>query len=110
MKDETINRKLHKTQKFAIAIPIILLFSICTKFFVEKFRISKDLHWIFEYGSLGALIISLLCIVFSFVNSVLIVQDLKLESNKKIIWILLSASVFLYFTIMLTIGMTRDVG
>jgi len=87
---------LHLTQKFAIAIPALFILSCFTKHYVQRFRPSIEFRWIYEYGSNYSLSFSVLLVVFSLVNSVLIFKDLKTKPNTKLFWLLLSSSVFLY--------------
>jgi hypothetical protein len=93
-------RNLDETQKFAVAIPVLFLLNCAIKSFVEKFRISQDFHWIYVYGSMGALILCFLLYFFSLANSISIIRDLKTSVLKKVLWVLLSSSVFLLITIL----------
>ncbi|WP_343613302.1 hypothetical protein [Flavobacterium sp.] len=88
-------KNLHLTQKIAIAIPVLFILSGLTKRYVERFRFSTDFRWIYEYGSIGAFLLIMFLVIFSFANSILMLRDLKIEWPKKILWLLLSSSVFL---------------
>lgn len=88
-------KNLHETQKFAIAIPLLFLLSCLTKHYVERFRISLEFRWIYEYASIGSLILCFVLIFFSLANSILILRDLKTKLLPKILWLLLSSSIFL---------------
>lgn len=98
---------LHLIQKFAIAIPVLSILSYLTKRYVERFRFSDEFRWIYEYGSFGSLMLSLLLIVLSFANSILIIWVLKIKILPKILWFLLSLSVFLYFSLAIIFPILR---
>lgn len=91
------NNHLHQTQKFAIAIPALFILSCLTKRYIERFRISSEFRWIYEYGSIISLIVCFLMFFFSLANSISIIRDLKMKLLPKILWLLLSSSVFLLF-------------
>jgi len=94
----------YQTQKFAIAIPALFILSCLTKHYIERFRFSSEFRWIYEYGSNISLSLSCLLVIFSFVNSISMF-DLRIKLIPKLLWILLSASVFLYIAIGMTIVM-----
>jgi hypothetical protein len=106
----TTKKHLSLSQKFAMVIPVIFILSVTVKSYVERFRASVELRHIYEYGSMISLDISLLSVALSFANSIFILVNLKMKINYKIFWLLLSASPFLYFTIMMTIAMLTNVG
>ncbi|MCP2026736.1 hypothetical protein L1276_001880 [Flavobacterium sp. HSC-32F16] len=94
-------KNLHETQKFAIAIPILFVISGATRHYLENFRGTLT----YAYGATFTLFLSLFLVVFSFVNSILIVKDLRLKFVPKSLWLLLNASIFLYMFIAMTIAM-----
>ncbi|OXA70132.1 hypothetical protein B0A67_17635 [Flavobacterium aquidurense] len=100
-------KKLDLTQKLAIAIPILFILSCLTKSYIERFRFSDEFRWIYENGSFGTLILCIFLVVFSFANSILLIRDLKTKLLPKLLWILLSLSVFLYVAIALIITFFR---
>ncbi|MBF0694636.1 MAG: hypothetical protein IR153_06225 [Flavobacterium sp.] len=100
--------EFNTSQKLAILIPTIFILNAALKSFIERFRISEDFHWIYGWGSIITLIIGLLTIASSAANSISIILEPKFKL--KILWLLLSASVFLYFGIGMTVAMTRNVG
>ncbi|MFG4001039.1 hypothetical protein ACGI8V_02645 [Flavobacterium aquidurense] len=100
-------KKLDLTQKLAIAIPILFILSCLTKRYIERFRFSDEFRWIYENGSFGTLILCIFLVVFSFANSILLIRDLKTKLLAKLLWILLSLSVFLYVAIALIITFFR---
>lgn len=100
-------KKLDLTQKLAIAIPVLFILSCLTKRYIERFRFSSELRWIYEIGSLGTLILCIFLVVFSFANSILVIRDLKINLLPKLLWFLLSLSVFLYVAIALIIAFFR---
>jgi len=100
------NNHLHLTQKFAIAIPALFILSCLTKHYVQRFRYSSEFRWIYEYGSNISLSLCCLLVIFSFVNSISMF-DLRIKLIPKSLWILLSASVFLYIAIGMTIVMIK---
>ncbi|MBE8725212.1 hypothetical protein C4F50_09660 [Flavobacterium sp. KB82] len=89
------NKKLDLTQKIAIVIPILFFLSCFTKRFIERFRMSNDFRWIYEYGSFGTLLLCIFLVIFSFANSILMLRDLKAKWQQKTLWLLLSSSIFL---------------
>jgi hypothetical protein len=101
--------KLNRIQKFAIIIPGIFITAICISTFVERYRVIRELRWVYEYGKDFSLIIFYGAVVWSIVNSILIWRDLKIETPKKILWFLISISVFLYLVVMMTIVMLSNV-
>lgn len=106
----TILKKYHNldlTQKLAIAIPVLFILSCLTKRYIERFRFSSELRWIYEIGSFGTLILCIFLVVFSFANSILVIRDLKINLLPKLLWFLLSLSVFLYVAIALIIAFFR---
>ncbi len=94
---------LNRIQKFAIIIPGIFISALIISSFVERFRVNQNLRWIYEYGKDFSLIIGYGAVVWSIVNSILILKDLKTERPKKILWFLLSAATFLYLFIRMAI-------
>ncbi|KRB54164.1 hypothetical protein ASD98_17970 [Flavobacterium sp. Root186] len=88
-------RNLHETQKFAIVIPALFFLSCLTKHYLENFRGTL----IYAYGSTITLFLSLFLVLFSLVNSILILRDLKIKLIQKLLWFLLSALPFLYLSI-----------
>ncbi|SHM69179.1 hypothetical protein SAMN05444484_108141 [Flavobacterium chilense] len=84
-------RNLDETQKFAIAIPALFILSCLIKRYLENFRGT----WIYAYGSVGCIIVCFLMFFFSLANSISIIRYLKIKLLPKILWFLLSASVFL---------------
>ena len=94
-------KDLDLIQKFAITIPILFILSCTTKHYLENFRGTL----IYAYGATFTLFLNLLLVVFSFVNSIIIIKDLRLKFVPKSLWFLLSASVFLYLFIAMTIAM-----
>lgn len=94
-------RNLDETQKYAIAIPVLFLISGLTKHYLENFRGTL----LYAYGATFTLFLSLFLVVFSFVNSILIIKDLRLKFVPKSLWLLLSASIFLYMFIGMAIAM-----
>ncbi len=97
-------KNLDENQKFAIAIPVLFLLSGAIHKLVERFRISDDFHWLYAYGSTITLFLSCFLVVFSLTNSILILRDLKIKPIPKLLWFLLSLSVFLYLAAMFLIA------
>ena len=97
-------KKLDLTQKLAIAIPVMFILSCLTKCYIERFRFSDEFRWIYENGSFGILILCIFLVVFSFANSILLIRDLKTKLLPKLLWFLLSLSVFLYVAIALIVS------
>lgn len=100
---------LNRIQKFAIVIPGIFILGAFISEYVERFRGDKNLRWIYVDGKDYSLIMCYGTALWSILNSILILQNLKTEKTKKILWFLLSVSTFLYLFIMMTIAMTRDI-
>lgn len=94
-------KNLQQTQQLAIAIPVLFLLSVTTKHYLENYRGTT----IYAYGATFTLFLSLFLVVLSFVNSILIIKNLRLKWIPKSLWFLLSASVFLYLLIAMTIAM-----
>ena len=100
---------LKRIQKFAIIIPGIFILGAFISEYVERFRGDKNLHWIYVDGKDYSLIMCYGAVLWSLINSILIIRNLKIETQKKVFWFLLSAATFLYMFIMMTIAMTRNV-
>ncbi|MNF87238.1 hypothetical protein D3C84_696970 [compost metagenome] len=97
-------RNLDETQQFAILIPILFLLSGIIHKLVSRFRGSGEFLWLFASVSTITLFLSCFLILFSLVNSILIIRDLRMKIVHKILWILLSLSVFLYMALMFLIA------
>jgi hypothetical protein len=94
-------KDLYLTQKLAIIVPVSFILSCATRHYLESFRGTL----IYAYGATFTLFLNLFLVVFSFVNSIFIIKDLRLKFVPKSLWLLLSASIFLYLFIAMTIAM-----
>jgi hypothetical protein len=98
---QNINRK----KKNAFLIIGICISAILIKFLVEDYRGS----WIYQFGSLYFLFMFYGGILWSIINTVLLISEHKSDLKKNLIWILISALPILYITIMITIAMTKTI-
>ncbi|OXA92806.1 hypothetical protein [Flavobacterium hercynium] len=96
-------KNLDETQKFAIAIPVLFLVSGVAKSLVQRFRSSSDFHWIYVVGNVSCIVLSILLFFFSLANSISIIRDLKIKWTEKVLWLLLSSSIFLFVLILILI-------
>ena len=94
---------LKRIQKFAIIIPGIFILGLFISDYVERFRGDKNLHWIYVDGKDYLLMMCYGAVLWSIINSILILRNLKSEKPKKMLWFLLSVSTFLYLFIRMTI-------
>ena len=94
---------LKRIQKFAIIIPGIFILGLFISDYVERFRGDKNLHWIYVDGKDYSLMMCYGAVLWSIINSILILRNLKSEKPKKMLWFLLSVSTFLYLFIRMTI-------
>ncbi|SNR14719.1 membrane protein of unknown function [Tenacibaculum jejuense] len=96
-----INKPRYKPKWTAILIIGICLSGILIGNYVQRFRIS-EYRWIYQYGSLLNIVMVLGSSFWSFLHSLLVWSDYKMESRKHLIWIITGMIPFLYFTILMT--------
>ncbi|SNR14717.1 protein of unknown function [Tenacibaculum jejuense] len=65
--------------------------------------------WIYQYGSIISLLIFYGGILWSLINTRLLISKHKSELKNNLIWFFLSAISFLYIGIMLIIAMNRTI-
>jgi len=98
-------KNINWTKKSGILIIGICLSAMLLKFLVQPYRGT----WIYQFGSLISLFIFFGGILWSFINTLLLISTHKSELKNNLIWIFLSAFPFLYFVIMMTIVMNRTI-
>jgi len=91
------------TKRSGILIIGICLSAILLKYLVQPYRGT----WIYQYGSMISLLVFYGGILWSLINTILLISKHKSELKNNLIWIFLSAVPFLYIGIMMTIAMTK---
>ncbi|WP_458626442.1 hypothetical protein [Winogradskyella sp. PC D3.3] len=100
---KTLLKNINWTKKSGILIIGICLSAMLLKYLVEPYRGT----WIYQYGNLIFLFGFYGGILWSFINTILLVSKHKTELKNNLIWIFLSAIPFLYIGIMIAISMTK---
>jgi hypothetical protein len=98
-------KNINWTKKSGILIIGICLSAMLLKYLVQPYRGT----WIYQYGSLISLFVFYGGILWSLINTILLISKHKTELKNNLIWIFLSAIPFLYIGIMMTIAMTKTV-
>jgi hypothetical protein len=96
-------QNINWTKKSGILIIGICLSAMLLKYLVEPYRGT----WIYQYGNLTFLLVFYGGILWSIINTILLISKHKSDLKNNLIWIFLSAIPFLYIGIMMTIAMTR---
>ena len=97
-------RNLEIFKKFTIIILGICIVGMLLSFLVRPYRGT----WIYQYGSLFALLLFYGGMLWSLINTILVISKYRQSLKKNLIWIFLSALPFLYIAIMITIAMLKD--
>ena len=97
-------RNINWTKKSGILIIGIALVGLLLNYIVQYYRGT----WIYQYGSLISLILFYGGILWSFINTILLISKHKSDLKKNLIWIILSAIPFIYLTTMILIAFTSD--
>jgi len=97
-------RNLEIFKKFIIIILGICIVGMSLSFLVRSYRGT----WIYQYGNLFALLLFYGGILWSLINTILVISKYKQSLKKNLIWIFLSALPFLYIAVMITIAMLKD--
>ena len=100
-----ILRNINWTKKSGILIIGIALFGLLLNYVVQYYRGT----WIYQFGSPISLIVFYGGVLWSLINTILLISKHKLDLKKNLIWIILSAIPFLYIGIMMTIAMTKTI-
>ncbi|WP_095069895.1 hypothetical protein [Tenacibaculum jejuense] len=98
-------RNINWTKKSGILIIGICLSAMLLKYLVKPYRGT----WIYQYGSIISLLIFYGGILWSLINTRLLISKHKSELKNNLIWFFLSAISFLYIGIMLIIAMNRTI-
>ena len=96
-------RNINWTKNSGILIIGICLSAMLLKYLVQPYRGT----WVYQYGSVISLFVFYGGILWSFINTILLISKHKTELKNNLIWIILSAIPFLYIGIMMTIAMTK---
>lgn len=76
--------------------------------FTERFRFSTELHWIYVYGQPFVICMTLLLVVFSFANAILILRERNTAWKDRLLWMILSLAFLLYFFISITYALMEN--
>ena len=96
-------KNINWTKKSGILIIGICLSAMLLKYLVQPYRGT----WIYQYGSLISLFVFYSGILWSLINTILLISKHKSDLKNNLIWIFLSAIPFLYIGIMMTIAMNQ---
>src|SRR5690606_10802609 len=96
------SKNISWTKKSGFLILGLCLSAMLLKFLVQPYRGT----WIYQYGSLTSLFVFYGGVFWSFTNTLLLISNHKSDIANNFLWILLSATPFLYVVIMLTTGLT----
>ena len=92
-------------KKSGILIIGICLSAMLIRHFIEYYRGT----WIYQYGAPLSLLVFYGGVLWSFINTFLLISKYKTELRKNLIWIILSAIPFLYISIMMIIAMNKTI-
>ncbi len=98
-------QNINWTKKSGILIIGICLSAMLLKYLVQPYRGT----WIYQYGSMISLLVFYGGILWSLINTILLISKHKSELKNNLIWIFLSAIPFLYIGIMMTIAMNQTI-
>jgi len=96
--------KVNWTKNSGILIIGICLSAMLLKHLVQPYRGT----WIYQYGSMISLLVFYGGVLFSLINTALLISKHRTDIKNNILWIFLSAIPFLYIGIMMTIAMTKS--
>ena len=88
----------------AIIIVGIFLIGMSIGNYVQRFRVSEEYRWIFEYGSLLNLLMCIGSLVWSFVHPLIVWLDRKPDWKKYLIWMIMGLLPLTYVVSMLIIA------
>ena len=98
-------RNINWTKKSGILIIGICLSAMLLKYLVQPYRGT----WIYQYGSTISLFVFYGAVLWSLINTILLISKHKSDLKNNLIWIFLSAIPFLFIGIMMIIVMTKTV-
>jgi len=101
----TVLRNINWTKKSGVLIIGICLGAMLLKYLVQPYRGA----WIYQYGNMISLFVFYGGVLWSLINTILLISEHKTELKNNLIWIFLSAIPFLYIGIMMSIAMTRTI-
>ncbi|WP_370000397.1 hypothetical protein [Winogradskyella sp.] len=98
-------RNINWTKNSGILIIGVCISAMLLKYLAQYYRGT----WIYQYGSTISLLVFYSGVLWSLINTILLISKHKTELKNNLIWILLSAIPFLYIGIMMTIAMTKTI-
>ncbi|CAM1363352.1 hypothetical protein [Tenacibaculum xiamenense] len=90
-------KNINWTKKSGILIIGICLSAMLLKYLVQPYRGT----WIYQYGSLISLFVFSGGVLWSLINTILLISKHKTELKNNLVWIFLSAIPFLYIVIII---------
>ena len=97
-------QNINWTKKIAILILGVCLSSVLLKYLVQPYRGT----WIYQYGSFTSLIMFYGGILWSLINTIILILNHRTDLKNNIIWILISILPFLYILIMMTYNLIQS--
>ena len=98
---------LQKLKKNTILILIAFVCDFLLSKFADKFRLNTEFRWVYSYGKPSTILIFILLLVLSLSNGILIMKETNTKFSTRIFWTILCISIFLYFTISMSIVMLQ---
>lgn len=98
---DKISKLTYNPKWAAILIVIVCLSGMLLGSYVQRFRISINYRWIYQYGSLINFITVLGSIGFSMLHPLIVWSNNKKHWKKNVVWMFIGSIPFLYFAIML---------
>jgi hypothetical protein len=98
-----MNLKLNKYQKYALLIPIVPFIGIGISLLTDRYRFFLEYHWIYSTGKMFCFALWLLGFMWAIVNSVYIINNLKLKIKYRVMWLIINFATVIWFLIMIVI-------
>lgn len=98
---------LIQLRKYTILILIALICNFILSKFADNFRFNSEFRWIYSNGKPLTLFLFFLLLALSVANGILIMKETNITLKARLLWTILSLSVFLYFSITMIIAMLQ---
>jgi hypothetical protein len=98
---------LIQLRKYTILILIALVCNFILSKFADNFRFNSEFRWIYSNGKPLTLFLFFLLLALSVANGILIMKETNITLKTRLLWTIVSLSVFLYFSITMIIAMLQ---
>ena len=98
---------LQKLKKNTILILIAFFCNFLFSKFADKFRFNTEFRWIYSYGKPTTILLFIVLLILSLSNGILIMKETNIKFLTRLFWTILCISIFLYFTISMSIIMQQ---